>query len=187
VFRINKISSFDSRPTIVQYSRWEIVPWLDHTITGPLYSRHEEYQYIKQCRVHLWGSTITAHQDARTGNRVPRTKLQNLLSILLYGVGPDGGTIEPTKFEWDKVNDPFLSRCLLHNVLEVGQVLHDQTARPEDGVVKRPRVISVTLSIPPHIGSVHVLSGLRVSRPRILIPCSKSFAATSPVKYGWRR
>ena len=38
VLRINKTHSFDHRLKIVQYSRWGTVSWLDHTITGPLYS-----------------------------------------------------------------------------------------------------------------------------------------------------
>ena len=66
---------------------------------------------------------------------------------LVYGVSPDRGTIESAEFEWDEINDPFLSRCLLHDLLEVGQVFHDQTPRSEDCVVKCPRVVSVTFGI----------------------------------------
>ena len=74
---------------------------------------------------------------------------RRLSTNLLYCVSSDGGTVEPAKFEWDKMDYPFLSWCLLCNLLEVGEVLHDQTSRPEDGEVKCTRVISVTFSVLP--------------------------------------
>lgn len=45
-----------------------------------------------------------------------------LCTDLLYGISPDGGTVESTKFKWDEMNDPFLS-WRLHNLLEIGQIL----------------------------------------------------------------
>lgn len=85
-------------------------------------------------------STITAHRDV--GNApselnfgFPGLRLilevpepanirnaatgMNSRAHLLYGVGPYGGTVKSTEFEWDEMNDPLLSWCLHHDFLEV--------------------------------------------------------------------